>query len=453
LKVLVHISIITIVIGFLISTGEPTWAVVYYVDPEGNDKNDGSLKLPFATIQKAIDEADGGKPDNYDIVHVSRGTYITGPVVFNNDNLKIVFEKDVSILAISNSNIIEPRQFSSYSDRLFVLKRRSNIIVDGDNTVLQMNKHEYGKYLVDNNGQKHGIGIFSCNNIIIQGLIIKNTGGDGIFIGSSGPDYLTPSRNIFIKDIICTNVMRNGIQVASADGLTIDGCRFLNNPHIGISFEPDKNFQQLTGINVRYITIKDGRGSGLAVALRRLKADFTKPKFYPYDVDFVFENINIINCGSIGISITRIFEDGPGGYIKFKNVTVDGTGSLGASIYKKSSQKADISFENCIWRNIGSGSRNIIIGIASSSDDGISCPGGVKFINCQVFDNKNRPAISTYGAIEKGGKALYEVHGNLYFENNKYKTYLYDWKGAKLHNVDLTLHSGIADFCKEKVEP
>jgi len=438
---------------FLISMSELAWPAVYYVDTDGNDSNNGSLISPFASIQKAINKAAGGKPNNYDLIHVAKGTYVTGPIVFNNDNQKIVFEKGVLVLAKSNKNPANPNRFVSYRHRLFVAGGKSNIILSGYGATFRMRKSEYGKYLVDNNGQKHGIGLFSCKNIEIRGLTIEKTGGDGIFVGSSGPDYRVCSKNILIKDVTVADVMRNGMQIASVNGLIVEGCTFESNPNIGISFEPDKNFQQLFNIVVRNTTIKNSSGSGVAVALRRLKADSTVPKFDPYDVSFVFENMNIMNCGSMGISITRIFEDGPGGYIKFKNVTVDGTRSFGVSVYKKSSLKAYVSFENCVWKNIGSGARNQIIGIASSYDDGIWFPGGMEFVNCQVFDDKNRPAISTYGAIKKGGEDLYEVYGDLYVENDKYKGNLYDWGGAKLHNVDLTVRAGVADFCKEPVKP
>jgi hypothetical protein len=453
LKVSVRTTIITIVVVILIPMSELAWPAMYYVDPDGNDNNNGSLRLPFATIQRAINKAAGGKPSNYDLIHVAKGTYVTGPIVFNNNNQRIFFEKGVLVLAKSNKNPANPNRFVSYRHRLFVAGGKSNIILSGYGATFRMRKSEYGKYLVDNNGQKHGIGLFSCDNIEIRGLTIEKTGGDGIFVGSKGPDYRICSKNILIKDVTFTDVMRNGMQIASVNGLTIEDCIFEDNPNIGISFEPDRNFQRLDNIVVRNTTIRNGGGSGVVVALKKLKSDFTAPKFDPYDVSFVFENMDIINCGNIGISITRIFEDGPGGYIKFKNVTVDGTRSFGASVYKKSSLKAYVSFESCIWKNIGSGAKNQIIGIASSYDDGIWSPGGVEFVNCQVFDDQNRPAISTYGAIKKGGKDLYEVHGDLYVENDKYKRRLCDWGSAKLHNVDLTLHAGIADFFKEQVKP
>ena len=68
----------------------------YYVDPNGDDNNDGlSWQTAFATIQKGIDDANDGEPDNYDIIDVNSGTYETGPIFLNNNNQEIVFEEGV----------------------------------------------------------------------------------------------------------------------------------------------------------------------------------------------------------------------------------------------------------------------------------------------------------------------------------------------------------------------
>ena len=66
----------------------------YYVDPNGDDNNDGlSWETAFATIQKGIDDANDGEPDNYDIIDVNSGSYVTDPIFLNNSNQKIIFEE------------------------------------------------------------------------------------------------------------------------------------------------------------------------------------------------------------------------------------------------------------------------------------------------------------------------------------------------------------------------
>ena len=81
----------TIVILSLLSLSRMSLAATYYVDPKGDDNNGGSQNNPFATIQKAIDEANDGTSTNYDVVHVNSGTYTTGPIILSNDNQRIEF--------------------------------------------------------------------------------------------------------------------------------------------------------------------------------------------------------------------------------------------------------------------------------------------------------------------------------------------------------------------------
>jgi hypothetical protein len=70
----------------------PTGGTVYYVSPAGNDGNDGSEVHPFATIQKAAEEATPGT-----VVHVLAGIY-TQPVIVANSgtaDARITFFSEV----------------------------------------------------------------------------------------------------------------------------------------------------------------------------------------------------------------------------------------------------------------------------------------------------------------------------------------------------------------------
>ena len=70
----------------------PSGNNVYYVSPTGNDANDGSKAYPFATIQRAAEEATPGT-----IIHVLAGIY-TQPVVVASSgsaDARITFLSDV----------------------------------------------------------------------------------------------------------------------------------------------------------------------------------------------------------------------------------------------------------------------------------------------------------------------------------------------------------------------
>jgi len=449
LKVMARITIIKFVIIFLISMTGSAWPAVYYVEPDGNDNNNGSLKLPFATIQKAIDDADGGKPDKYDVIHVAKGTYVTGPIVFNNDNQKIVFEKDTLVLARSNDDPVKPNAFLYTHTRLFSANGRSNITIEGNESTFQMRKEEYLKLPPKGHtNQRHIIILNGCTNIRISGLTLKDAGGDGILVWGSKNYEQAYCKNIVIEDVNFVNNNRAGIQVGSVDGLSIHNCVFSGVPRggegAGLHFEPDHNYDRLANIIVRDTQFENNNGTDLVIGFHNLRSSSDVPVLQ--DVSMLFENITI--TGSVafkgykhGISITYLYDDGPNGFVRFKNVTVDNK-IVPTSIYAKSYFKARVSFENCIWKNTPLNHNNAVILIGGGPNYG-----GIDFINCQVFDSEDRPAIRFKG------KNLYDVKGDIYIQNAIRKGSLCDWGSTKRHNIGLQLHAGIADFCKEQVKP
>jgi hypothetical protein len=155
-------------------------------------------------------------------------------------------------------------------------------------------------------------------------------------------------------------------------------------------------------------------------------------------IDILFENVTVRDGQGIGMA--NFSDNGPNGIVKFKNILIERT-TFGTWI-RKSSKELALIFENCIWRDIDRGDYPISI---FSNGENTNWPGGVQFIDCQIFDDKDRPAI-IFAKYDRD--TLYEIHGNLYVNNAKRKFFLYDWQGAKLVNVDLTVNQGVADFAK-----
>ncbi len=65
---------------------------VFYVDPAGSDDNPGTEAAPFATVQKAVDEALDGT-----MIHVAAGTYVE----------QVMIDKDLTITGAGPTTIIE----------------------------------------------------------------------------------------------------------------------------------------------------------------------------------------------------------------------------------------------------------------------------------------------------------------------------------------------------------
>jgi hypothetical protein len=376
-------------------------------------------------------------------------------------NQEIFFEEGVIVEAISNK--VKPNSFVIYfpksvwhtkeneykrGDALFRATCKSNIILKGYGAVLRMKKKEYTAER-NTSEHRHIINLRSCSNVTIEGLTLKDSGGDGIFIGRyhQYPGVKYYCENILIKDVTCDNNLRNGISVITVDGLIIENCVLKNTvgtwPQAGIVFEPNWETERLKNIIVRNTTLMNNRSLGLIVSIRNLKSKST-------DVDMIFENLHITDIKGkkptayAAIMVTHSgCDNGTDGLIKFKNVTIENMEN-GARI-EKSKNSPLVSFENCVWKNIMRESP-IIIQTKKKEKHNVKYSGGVEFINCQVFDNKNRPAIKASGEIRRGGDDLYEIHGDLYVQNPNRIGDLYDWNGAVLHNVDITVHSGLANI-------
>ena len=142
----------------------------------------------------------------------------------------------------------------------------SNIRVTGDaGSEILMHKAEYASLLPAEG--RHAVNIWSCSTVTVSGVILANTGGDGIFLAGTNTNS-----NISITNVIANGCGRNGVSVLNVNGLTITNCIFensegegnvaANGPWSGIDFEPTFPFQTLRNISVSICYFKNNGGCG-----------------------------------------------------------------------------------------------------------------------------------------------------------------------------------------------
>ncbi|MEU6411998.1 right-handed parallel beta-helix repeat-containing protein [Microbispora sp. NPDC046933] len=148
----------------------------------------------------------------------------------------------------------------------------SDVTLLGYGATLTMNREEF------NAGEwRHLINLLSCKNIVIEGLTLRGAGGDGIYLGQqlNAVGYAKPyCSDIHVVNVHCDDNRRNGMSVATVDGLTVTGCAFSGStgapPMAGIDFEPDppKSFRpygRLKNITVTDCSFLDNAGYGVNV--------------------------------------------------------------------------------------------------------------------------------------------------------------------------------------------
>jgi len=110
-----------------------------------------------------------------------------------------------------------------------------------------------------------GICILNSSNVEINNFQIKDTWGDGIFVGSENGKVST---NIILKNGFIDHARRNGISITSANNLQITSV-FISNtygtlPMAGIQIEPSLYDEEIKKVNLRNIyTFNNQIGVGL----------------------------------------------------------------------------------------------------------------------------------------------------------------------------------------------
>ncbi len=120
----------------------------------------------------------------------------------------------------------------------------------------------------------YGISIQDSKNVMLYKPIVKDSWGDGIFIGSDGKIL---SENVIVDGGLVDNNRRNGISVTSVINLQLSNIVAANSngtwPKSGIDFEPSHNWESMEKVNVNNIVTFNNEEDGLLIVLVRLKAD------------------------------------------------------------------------------------------------------------------------------------------------------------------------------------
>ncbi|MBK1897717.1 right-handed parallel beta-helix repeat-containing protein [Chryseobacterium paridis] len=122
-----------------------------------------------------------------------------------------------------------------------------------------------------------GIGIKGSDNIRLYSPYIKNTWGDGIYLGQAGNKA---SSNIYISNAVIDNVRRNGISIISAKKVDILNSYIANtngnSPQSGIDIEPNTIEDDLDTVNIKNLTTFNNKWAGILLVFEQYKSSQKK---------------------------------------------------------------------------------------------------------------------------------------------------------------------------------
>lgn len=206
-------------------------------------------------------------------------------------NQTILFESGTVVAAKAGAYLGDDIMFSAPDS--------VNVKMIGYGATIQMRRNDYTQPPYPPSEHRHGIALGSVSNFQILGLTIKDTGGDGIYVGASQGLY---SDKVLIKDVTLDNNYRQGISVISARDLVIDNAVILNtngtSPQAGIDFEPNTADQRLENFVVRNSIINGNGTHGILFATNNL----VNPT---QQVSGTIENLTLVGNTGSGIKLNQ----------------------------------------------------------------------------------------------------------------------------------------------------
>ncbi len=317
-------------------------------------------------------------------------------------NQEIVFEEGCELLA-------KRGEFKGTTDTLLSARNVKNLVLRGNGTVLRMWREDYADpALYEKAEWRHCLSICGCTNVSVSGLVLQDSGGDGIYIGVGSGG--STNHDIAIRDVVCERNYRQGISVISANGLLIEDTVMRDTagtpPEAGIDFEPNAPTEQLANIVMRNCLTENNAGSGYKFALPYLNAQSEPISVRIEDS----RSVNDQDC-AVQVATSGTTASACRGLIEFENCEFEGALQGGVWVAKPAEQGLlrliDCSVSDCALEEPGRSPVTI------SSRSGYFEPvGGLELRGLVVRDPLERTPVG-----ESGGMPVSNVSGTVIVVN------------------------------------
>lgn len=330
------------------------------------------------------------------VIARTNSPWLTGPLFLTND-LTVVFEPGVELLAKAGA-------FRGKSEALLTANGARNVRLTGPGATLRMRRGDYTGPGYEKAEWRHALSLRSVSNVVVEGLTLAESGGDGIYLGT-GPDR-EPCRDVTIRGVVCDRNHRQGISVISAERLLIEDCVLRDTggtaPAAGIDFEPNRPTERLVDCTMRRCVIENNAGTGLLVALHQFDG-LSAPVSLRFE-DCITRGANArsvslhtINGGTNGV---------PRGSVVFAGCRFEEAERAGVLITSKPADGIAVSFDRCRFD-----ARNSGPAVMFRSRAGDRRPvGGVTFAECLLLTKGNAGPLAFE---DLGGVILENVTGTL----------------------------------------
>jgi hypothetical protein len=395
------------------------------------------------------------------VIDQQPGDWVTGPLLIGPDPahpkgsfpLTVLFEPGVTVRALAGA--YDGQVLADIVDVCLITVAApdagglvSGVSFLGYGATLAMNKPEY------NAGEwRHVLAVLSCDTITVEGLTLRDSGGDGIYLGvrynkahnaAIGQPY---NSNVTLCNVRCDNNRRNALSVISVDGLLIESCvlsgSFGTPPMAGIDFEPDPPrtpsapfaalpYGRLKNIVVRDTALVDN--AGYAVNVNALCLAGAPAECGPLDIQFqnvlfgatTADNLGTFVCSSSGDNgdPTPITQGGIGtgapipGQVTVTDSLIDAR--LFAAAIRTQAMPADAGFQLSFTRTglfnnsyTRAGTYTPIALVAVAGANTAVRYGGASWTDCVVNSNQANPLVKGYPLAGNNNSVCAGLAGSL----------------------------------------
>ena len=286
-----------------------------------------------AIVQKALDSGAGKV-----VFDAAKGPWVVTPVFVRSDTV-VEFEEGAELLA-------KPGDFLPVRSSLLNLLAVTNVTLRGcgAGATVRMRYADYLKPPYAPAEWRHALNIMSSKNVTVENMTFADSGGDGIYMGTSRRGF--PNENIVIRKCVCDHNNRQGISVISAKHLLVEDTVMKNScgkpPQAGIDFEPNTADEMLEDCVVRNCLSEGNKGNGYEFLLAPLKSA-SKP------VSITLENCIARGNGSsvsFGAGIDKV-DDFVTGRVLFSRCRFLGAKNAGIYVFSKPADAVRLQFDDC----------------------------------------------------------------------------------------------------------
>lgn len=190
--------------------------------------------------------------------------WTTRPLFINVSNLQVTLARGVIIAAKAHEyhsifdSLLTIAPWSKSDHTGVTYPNVTNVSLVGYGATLRMRKLDYQNRSHDPTMENYsksewraGLQLSRTQGVVIKGLVIESTGGDGISLGASA-DFV---EDTWVADCILRDNHRQGMSVGVSTNLLVERTQFLNTsgtlPEGGVDIEPDRATSKLTNITFR----------------------------------------------------------------------------------------------------------------------------------------------------------------------------------------------------------